>query len=250
MVLKRLAAVAGIFLCLLVNVPMLLASEVDISVASSMKDAFNEIEANYLRQHPGARIIPRFGTSEELALQISKGTAADLFITSHDQWTNYLKLKNLLEEMFSTVFATNALVVVGRDGTQAFRMADLAAMKRIAIGNPNRVANAQYAMEALKNAGLDKQMADRIVIGKNNSDILRLIDNSEVDGAIIYHTAAVKSKQVKILFTVPANLYTPIIYKLVLTKSGLKKKEVVDFYKFLTSESSKHILQKFGFTVI
>ena len=104
-------------------------------------------------------------------------------------------------------------------------------------------------MEALKKAGIEKQLEKKLVMAKDVSECLMYAERGEVDGAFVYRTDALKAKQAKILFTVPQNLYPRVTYPMGLTITGAKNKDAEAFYKYLQSGDALAVLAKYGFVL-
>lgn len=126
---------------------------------------------------------------------------------------------------------------------------DVGKLEKIAIGSPKSVPAGQYAMEALKKAGLDTQLEKKLVMAKDVRECLMYADRGEVDGAFVYKTDVQMAKNVKILFIVPQDLYPRVTYPVALTLTGSTKAEAIAFYKFLQSNEAKKVLAKYGFAV-
>jgi molybdate transport system substrate-binding protein len=127
-------------------------------------------------------------------------------------------------------------------------MNDLLKLERIAIGSPKSVPAGEYATEAIKKTGLNKQLEKKLVMAKDVRECLMYAERDEVDGAFVYKTDALQSKKVKILFTVPQELYARVTYPMALTVTGAKNKDVAAFFAFLHTDEAKTLLTKYGFT--
>jgi molybdate transport system substrate-binding protein len=238
-----------ILLCTLVLMASsVCASEIRVSVALSFQDAFEELAASFEQKNKGTKIHHTYGNSQALAMQISSGAPVDLFISAHAQWTDYLKMGRYVDDLLVSMLASNTLVCVGMTGKSASSIRDLRSMKRVGIGNPITTANGQYSMEALKNAGLEFELRNRLVFGNAVENVQR-VEMGELDGAIIYRTEAVHLKKAKILFTLLPNLYSPITYQVAIINSSRNAPAVLSFYKYVTSAEAKGILVRHGFIV-
>ncbi|ABK99075.1 molybdate ABC transporter substrate-binding protein [Pelobacter propionicus] len=235
-------------LCLLSLAAPALAGEVHLSVAASMKDVINELSATYAKSHPGVTFLKNYGASGALAKQIENGAPADLYVSANIKWMEYLKGKQTVDSASETTFAYNSLVFAGTTN-QASSLQDLTKLNRIAIGSPKSVPAGEYATEALKKAGLDKQLEKKLVMAKDVRECLMYAERGEVDGAFVYRTDALQAKQAKILFTVPQNLYPRVTYPMALTLTGAKNKDAAGFLHFLRSKAAKPVLTKYGFDV-
>jgi molybdate transport system substrate-binding protein len=126
---------------------------------------------------------------------------------------------------------------------------DVVKLDKIAIGSPKSVPAGDYAVKALEKAGIYKELDKKLVMAKDVRECLMYADRGEVSGAFVYKTDALLARNVKILFTVPQDLYPRVTYPVGLTVGGAKRTEAVAFYNFLQSAEAKKILAKYGFAV-
>ena len=232
---------------LLTAVPVL-AADVNLFVAASLKEAVNEISASFAKSHPSVKFLKNYGASGALAKQIENGAPSDVFISANLEWMEYLKNKKLVDTASIGTLAYNTLVFAGAPG-KASSMQDLLRLGRIAIGSPKSVPAGEYATEAFKKAGLDKQLEKKLVMAKDVRECLMYAERGEVDGAFVYRTDALLAKQTKILFTVPQELYPRVTYPMSLTLAGAKNKDAAAFFAFLRGSEAKSVLAKYGFAV-
>lgn len=237
------------FLALLILVALAtpaFAGDVSLSVAASMKDVFNELADVYSKKHPGTRFLKNYGASGALAKQIDNGAPADLYISANEKWMDYLHEKKLVDVSSRGTFAYNTLIFAGAPG-KALSMQDLIKLEKIAIGSPKSVPAGEYAVTAIKKAGLDKQLEKKLVMARDVRECLLYAEKGEVDGAFVYKTDALLAKQAKILFTVPQELYPRVIYPMALTVTGAKNREAAAFFAYLHGDEAKAVLSKYGF---
>jgi molybdate transport system substrate-binding protein len=226
------------------------AGDVNLSVAASLRDAVAELSANFSKSNPGVKFQSNFGASGALAKQIENGAPADLFISANIEWMDYLKERKLVDEKSISTFAYNTLVFVGKPGLKAGSLQDIVKLEKIAIGSPKSVPAGDYAMQAFKNAGMENQVQNKLVMARDVRECLLYADRGEVDGAFVYRTDAEEmARNVKILFTVPQELYPRVVYPLALTVVGSKKAEAVVFFGFLQTAEARAVLTKHGFMV-
>ena len=234
--------------CLLLLAVPAFAGQVSLSVAASLKEVINELSDAYVKSNPEVKFLKNYGASGALAKQIENGAPADIFISANLEWMEYLKNKKLADAATISTFTYNTLVFAGTTA-KASSLQDLTKLERIAIGSPKSVPAGEYAMEALKKAGLDKQLEKKLVMAKDVRECLMYAERGEVDGAFVYRTDALQAKQAKILFTVPQKLYPRVTYPLALTVSGAKNSDAAGFFRFLQGSAAKPVLAKFGFDV-
>jgi molybdate transport system substrate-binding protein len=227
-----------------------MAGDIGLSVAASLREVVTELSGNFAKSHPGATFRSNFGASGALAKQIESGAPADLFMSANTEWMDYLKEKKLVDEKSIAVFAYNELVFVGKPDLKINTLQDVTKLNKIAIGSPKSVPAGQYATEAFRNAGLEKQLEGKLVMAKDVRECLLYADRGDVDGAFVYKTDAEEmAKNVRILFTVPQRLYPRVTYPVGLTIPGSKNTEAVEFLKYLQSDEGRKVLKKHGFIV-
>lgn len=243
---KNVITVATTFICILLLAAPTLAGDINLSVAASLKEVINELSDSFAKKHPGVKFLKNYGASGQLAKQIVSGAPSDIFISANLEWMDYLKNKSLVYTSSIGSFTFNTLVFAGASG-KASSMQDLLKLERIAIGSPKSVPAGEYATEAFKKAGLDKQLEKKLVMARDVRECLMYAERGEVDGAFVYKTDALQAKQAKILFTVPQELYPRVTYPMALTAAGTKNKDAAAFFAYLHGDEAKSVLTKYGF---
>ena len=236
--------------CVMCIAGSVFAADINLSVAASLREAVTELSDSFAKKTPGVAFQRNFGASGALAKQVENGAPCDLFFSANQEWVDYLKEKKFVDAGNISVFAFNELVFVGKPGIKAASLKDVVKLDKIAIGSPKSVPAGQYATEAFKKGGVDKQLENKLVMARDARECLMYADRGEVDGAFVYKTDAEQmAKSAKILFVVPQGLYQRVTYPMALTVTGSKKAEAVAFYKFLQSPEAKAVLSRYGFPV-
>jgi len=241
--------------CLIAAVACLLpvaaaAGEINLFVAASMREVVNELSDSYAKKNGGVTFKKNYGASGALAKQIENGAPADVFISANLEWMEYLKSRHLTDDRSIATFAYNTLVFAGRPGVKAASLQDVLKLDKIAIGSPKSVPAGEYATEAFKKAGIDKQLEKKLVMARDVRECLLYADRGEVDGAFVYRTDALQvARSARILFTVPQEYYARVTYPMALTAAGATKAEAAGFYRFLESADARAVLAKHGFGV-
>jgi molybdate transport system substrate-binding protein len=227
-----------------------MAADVSLSAAASLKEVITALSDTFAKQHADVRFQNNFGASGALAKQIESGAPADLFFSANLEWMDYLKEKKLVDEKGTAVLAYNVLVFAGKPGLKVGKLQDVVKLNKIAIGSPKSVPCGEYAMEAFRNAGIEKQLENKLVMCRDVRACLLYAERGEADGAFVYRTDVEEiAKNVTILFTVPQEFYSRVVYPMGLTVAGSKKAEAAAFLKFLQSPEAKAVLEKHGFVV-
>jgi len=243
---KKVLKMIPVLVCLFLFATPVVAGDVNLFVAASLKEVINELSDNFAKKNPGVKFVKNYGASGALAKQIENGAPADVFISANLEWLDYLKNKKMTDTPSIGTFTYNTLVFAGLPG-KASSMQDLIKLERIAIGSPKSVPAGEYAMEAFKKAGLGKQLEKKLVMARDVRECLMYAERGEVDGAFVYKTDALQAKQAKILFTVPQKLYSRVTYLMSLTVAGAKNMDAVTFFAYLHSKDARSVLAKYGF---
>lgn len=243
---KNVTKIASSLLCILLMAAPVLAGDVNLSVAASLKEVINELSDNFVKEHLGVKFFKNYGASGQLAKQIESGAPADVFISANLEWLEYLKNKKLVDNPSIGTFTYNTLVFAGTNG-KVLTMQDLIKLEKIAIGSPKSVPAGEYASQAFKKASVDKQLDKKLVMAKDVRECLMYAERDEVDGAFVYRTDALQAKRVKILFTVPQELYPRVTYSMALTVTGRQNKDAAAFFAYLHGDEAKSVLAKYGF---
>jgi molybdate transport system substrate-binding protein len=246
---KGMAAFWGALFWIVLLTTAAHGGEVNLSIAASLKDVMNELSDNFARQNADIKFLKNYGGSGALAKQIENGAPADIFISANIQWMDYLQSKRLMSAASIGTFAYNTLVFVGMADKKVSGVQDLPRLEKIAIGSPKSVPAGEYAMEALKKAGVERQLKKKLVMAKDARECLMYADRGEVDGAFVYKTDAMQARQAQILFVVPEDLYPRVTYPMGLTAGGAKNRDAEAFYRYLQSGEVKAVLAKHGFAL-
>lgn len=220
------------------------AFELHIMAPWSIKAPIEEISDEYLRKHPGVRMVKNYGVSSVLVKQLENGASAHIFIAAHPRWSDYLKLKGRLSALTVTDLAYNSIVVVGPVASMGriSSMEELLQLERVDVGNME-TCRREYSLEALRNAGVDKRIAPKILMKR---DGVASVERGEVDGAMVFRTDAL-ARKAKILFAPPQSMYSRVTYPIALTDTAANSTDALSFYRYLLSDEAKRVLVRHGF---
>ena len=225
--------------------------ELDVFAAISLTDALGEIGTAFTAEK-GIKIYYNFAASTTLQRQIEKGATADIFISASPRQVIALETNELVEAESRHDLLTNRLVLVSDDttGISVETLADLASpeISRIAIGHPNIVPAGTYAKEALTHFGLWETLQSKFVFGTDVRATLAYVTAGNADVAIVYKTDTTLTRHIKVLYQLPPEAYTPIIYPAVIMEESERKQSARRFIAYLHSMGSGEIFEKHGFT--
>jgi molybdate transport system substrate-binding protein len=251
----RAAAVAGLSLAFAAcGVRDARPIELQVYAASSLTEAFRELEAAYERSVPDVDVAITFAGSQVLRLQIEKGARADVFASANPEHMATLVEAGLVEE--GLVFATNQLVVIvppdNPAGIETF--GNLTRARRLVIGTPN-VPVGIYAREALRRAdatygaGFADSVLARVVSEESNVRLARAkVALGEADAAIVYRTDALASDAVRAL-AIPDEIDERAEYRIGIVAGTARRDAAEAWLAFALGEGGRDALRGFGFGV-
>jgi molybdate transport system substrate-binding protein len=225
-----------------------------VYAASSLTEAFGELEGVFESAHPGVDVAVTFAGSQVLRLQIEQGAGADVYAAANLDHMQALIDSGLVAE--SQVFAQNDLVViVPLDNPANLEVfGDLVHAERIVLGTPN-VPVGQYAREILRRAGptheegFEAIVMSRVVSEETNVRLARTkVEMGEADAAIVYRTDAGSSQQVRVI-EIPRDLNVIADYPVAVLEGSTMRNAALAWIALLTSEEGKAVLERHGFIV-
>ena len=225
------------------------AGEVTLAAGAGLRDVLNDIASSFSQKNQSVKIVKNFVVSGILARQLDNGAQMDVVFTANTEWMEYLKERKHVQPGMILPFAYNTLVFVGRGSPRASRIDELTGLDKIAVGSPKSVPAGEYAMEALRNAGIEKQLEKKLVMARDVRESLLYAERGEADGAFVYKTDSLLSKDAAVWFVVPQKLYSRVVYMSALTVAGAKNQDAVSFFSFMRSPAAEALLLKYGFEV-
>jgi len=224
------------------------AAEVRVMAAASLKGVIRQVATTFEQSNPEHQIVISTASSGTLARQIAAGAPADLFLSANPRWMSHLLEKGKIEPGQPANWASNHLVVIGRDGSIS-TLDDLTRLKRIAIGSPESAPVGRYARELLQRADLYQELEQnqQLVLAKDVWQVLLYAEQGAVDAAILYASDSLLCERSRLLLVPDAQLQPEIIYPISLTRTGEKKSAARDFFNYLQHVASADILIRYGF---
>jgi molybdate transport system substrate-binding protein len=225
--------------------------EIIVSAAASLRDAFQEIGRLY-EARTGERISFNFGASGALQRQIEAGAPVDVFASAGAQQMDALADKNLIDRDTRRDFARNELVVVTPQTSapqiNSFPDLDLAAVRRIAIGNPRTVPAGQYAGQVFDRLGLAAKLQPKLILAEDVRQVLDYVARSEVDAGVVYRTdAQVAGSSVRIAAVAPESSHEEILYPIAVIRESRNSDAARSFVELVAGAEGQSILRRYGF---
>jgi molybdate transport system substrate-binding protein len=208
----------------------------------------------------GQAIDLQFGSSGNLARQITQGLPLDIFLSADEA---------LVFSLFDSGFTPDkgALYATGRvawllpknSATQLpkteaeARLAlagQLKSVRKFAIANPEHAPYGRAAKEALQSLGLWEQLSSKLVLGDNISQATQFVTSGAAQAGITALSLALAqdvATQSGAFWIIPAHLHTPLKQRMVLLKSAQPGAKAL--FDYLQTPAAKSIFAKYGFNV-
>ncbi len=220
------------------------------SATDALRTAGERFEAT-----TGTPVRFSFDSSATLARQIAAGAPAEVFLSADERWMDSAveagamrpeSRQDLLgNELVLVAPTASSLAVTLAKGADA---APLAALGRIAIGDPKSVPAGRYAEQSLEWLGWLPTLHDRLLPAKDVRAALLLVERGEAEAGIVYATDARASKAVRIVATFPEASHQPILYPIALTAHA--GPSAAAFVEFLRGDEMARVFGDAGFRVL
>jgi molybdate transport system substrate-binding protein len=166
-----------------------LTGSITVSAASSLTDAFGELETTFHAKHPTTTISFNFGSSGALAAQIQQGAPADVFASaSPDDMATVQKAGDISGA--PVIFARNRLEIVVKPGNPLgiHSLADLTKAPVVALCVTTAPCGST-AREALTKAHVTLP-SSKVTLGQDVDTTLAEVTTGDADAAVVYVTNA------------------------------------------------------------
>ena len=247
------AAMLGAIACSnLSAVPPSGAVNLTVSVAASVQEAMEAVQAAYRAEAPLVSITYNVGASGSLAQQIAQGAPVDVFLSASPQWMDHLATNGQIVARTRQDLLLNSLVVIVPAGTatvtdwQELRGDRVA---KLSIGEPNSVPAGRYAKETLSALQLFEPLQPKLVFSKTVRQVLAYVETGNVDAGLVYATDAKLSPRVQVVATAPTDSHSPIVYPVAVVAGSRQREAAQAFVEFLSSQRAIAIFEQYGFAM-
>ncbi len=227
------------------------ATELIVSAASSLTNAFKELSDSFQERHPDAQILHSFAASDVLVQQMNHGAPVDVLASADQVAMDKAVQAGTVDPTSRVDFVQNTVVlIVPKDNPlQIQSVADLVnpLVTRVAYGNPQWVPVGRYTQQSLQETNQWSEVKARQVLGQNVRQVLDYVARGEVDAGFVFLTdALVMPDQVKVVETLvsPVPVHYPIAVALQ-SKSPDLSQAYIDY---ILSPEAQAILARHGFT--
>jgi molybdate transport system substrate-binding protein len=239
-----------LLLLLLTALVKINAQSITIAAAADLRNALDDITKLYKENHQDLKIDVIYGSSGSLYQQISNQAPFDLFFSADVSFA--AKLDSLkLTSGKPKIYAVGHIVLWSstKDVSKGLDILKSEDIKRISIANPMVAPYGKRALESLQYYKLYDIIKDKIVKGDNISQAAQFVLTGNADVGIIALSLALSPEMTAKgkYFLIDEKSYSKLEQAYVILKKSEKKKELIDFVKFLDTKKVKDIFNKYGF---
>lgn len=248
--LARPVLLAGVILSAFAFPSTARAGEVTVFAAASLKDAVDEVVADWT-EATGTTAVVSYAGSSALARQIEAGAPADVFISASVDWMNVLEGQGLVVAETRVDLLGNTLVLIAADESGPLDVADLPVALGegpLAMALYDAVPAGVYGREALTSAGVWDDVVGRVAQAPNVRAALMLVATGEAPYGLVYATDAAAEPRVSVVAEMPDGSHTPITYPAAITAEG-DGSEARAFLDFLQGAEADATFRRHGFAV-
>ncbi len=229
------------------------AAPVTVFAAASLKNALDEVGAQYAKTGGDARFS--YAASSAIARQIEQGAPADIYVSADSDWMNYLADRKLIVASSRKDLLTNNLALIApADSKVALKigkgmpLAKTLGDGRLAVAGPD-VPAGKYAKASLGALGVWDSVSGQLAQAENVRMALQYVARGESPLGIVYDTDAKVEPKVRIVGLFPAGSHPKIVYPVALVAAS-KNPDAAKFLAYLSGPQAAAVFRKYGFTVL
>ena len=231
--------------------------ELTVFAAASLTGAFQELGAGFEKAHPGTKVRFNFAGSQQLAVQLEHGAAADLFASADERWMSYAAERNLVAGT-PRLFAHNHLVVIVPTANPARigSLQDLArpgiklvvAAEAVPVGGYSREVLVKLAQAPGFPAGFDRKVLANVVSEEENvKAVVAKVQLGEADAGMVYASDAIGkvAKDLRV-FPIPEPQNVRADYPLAVLRSARAPVAAAAFASLVLGPEGQGVLRRYG----
>jgi molybdate transport system substrate-binding protein len=225
------------------------ADTTNVAVAANFTEAAKEI-ATAFKAKTGHEAVLSFGSSGQLLTQITQGAPFQVFLSADAE-----RPKKAVDDGFGVpgsvfTYAIGKLVLWSKTDGVVKGEATLrdGTFNKLSIANPTAAPYGAAAIETMKKLGVYEALQPRIVQGNSIAQALQFVDTGNAELGFVA-LAQLAGKPEGSRWTVPQNLYSPILQDAVLVKSAENSVPARAFLDFLKGPEAAAIIEKFGYVL-
>jgi len=227
--------------------------QVRVAAASDLSVALGELTAR-LTAVRGIEAAVSYGSSGVLFSQLSNGAPFDVFLSADEDYPRRLVERGLTAGG-PFAYGVGRLVIWTSDPSKVdvqrrgLRSLADAAVRHVAIANPQHAPYGRAAVAALRAAGVYDAVEPRLVYGENVAQALQFVQSGSADAGLVALALALApgARDQGTWVEVPAPDYPPLRQAGVIMNSAADAGAAEAFRDFLLGADGRAILERHGF---
>ncbi|MDW7739678.1 MAG: molybdate ABC transporter substrate-binding protein [Bacillota bacterium] len=227
----------------------------NISAATSLTDAINEVNVYYLQENSNLELLTNFAASGDLQTQIENGAPVDIFISASPIQMDNLEAKDLiLNDTRQDLISNRIVLITLKDKNFDFTgfenlMDDKITL--IAMGDPEFVPAGYYGRQVFDFLDLPfEEILHKFVLTGNVRQVVGYVESGNVDAGILFTSDVVNSDRVRIVAIAPDEINNTILYPVAIIASSTRTETARSYVEFLFTTVAQEIFEKHGFLLI
>ena len=255
---RRFIEICTISAALLSTVCVATQVKLRVAAASDLKFALTALCLAFTKT-TGQAVDLQFGSSGNLARQITQGLPLDIFMSADEALVfslfdgGFTPDKGALYGIgrIALLLPKNSAVQLPKTEVEARSglAKQLQSVRKFAIANPEHAPYGRAAKEALQNLGLWEQLSPKLVLGDNISQATQFVTSGAAQAGITALSLALAPEvaaQSGGYWLLPAPLHAPLKQRMVLLKTARPGAKAL--FEYLQTPVAKEILAKYGFS--
>lgn len=229
------------------------AAPVTVFAAASLKNALDEVGAQYAKSGGEARFS--YAASSAIARQIEQGAPADVYVSADSDWMTYLAERKLIVAATRRDLLTNRLALIAPADSKVvlkiargMPIARALGEGRLAVAGPD-VPAGKYAKASLSALGVWDGVSGKLAQAENVRTALQYVARGESPLGIVYDTDAKVEPKVRIVGLFPEGTHPKIVYPAAVVAASTNP-DAAKFLAYMSGPQAAVIFRKYGFTVL
>lgn len=227
------------------------ADELFLYAGAGLRKPTDKIIAQF-EQETGNKVIVDYGGSGKQMVKYRTVQRGDLFMPGSYFYIDKLKEQGMILSDSQVVLHT-PVIAVNKKGKHAVKtLEDMTEPGiKLAMGDPKAMALGRTSMDIIKNAGLEKQFLDNVVVyGATVNQLSLYVVQGAVDAAIVARANAFVHQDSLDIYDIPTKYYTPETIGIAVLKSAKDTALAEQFKAFVSSAQGKAYFTKAGFVAL
>jgi len=227
------------------------AAELFLYAGAGLRKPTDKIIAQF-EHETGHKVIVDYGGSGKQMVKYQTVQRGDLFMPGSYFYIDKLKDKAQVVSDSPVVVHTPVIAVNKKGNHPVKTLEDMTAPGiKLAMGDPKAMALGRTSMDIIKNAGLEKQFLENVVVyGATVNQLSLYVAQGAVDAAIVARANAFMHQDTLDMFEIPAQYYTPDIIGIAVLKTAKDTALAEQFKAFVSSpEGTAYFIQS-GFMAL